>query len=147
MADLGLRFRSFDFSIGGVYAPKREHPLAGGRRVDVGLIGGRARGCYAFTDRVVRASACAVAVVSQLSGRGAGGPDVTETPQTRGWWLLGAGADVSIPLSSRIGVGISAVVLGQVRAVSFFIDPNANDAYTSRPVAGWIGTDVRLRIW
>jgi hypothetical protein len=147
MADLGIRFRSFDFLVGGVYAPKREHPLAGGRRVDVGLIGGRARGCYAVTDRVVRASACAVAALSQLSGRGAGGPEVTENPETRGWWLLGAGADVSIPLSPRIGVGISATALGQVRAVSFYIDPNANDAYTSNRVVGWIGTDIRLRIW
>jgi hypothetical protein len=146
-ADVGLRFRSFELSLGGVLAPVRGHPFASGRRVDVGLIAGRARGCYAFTDDGVRASACATAVVSRLSGRGAGGADVTPDSQAKAWWLLGGGPDVFFPLSSRIGVGISAMLLAQVRAVSFFIQSNENEAYTTDPIAGWIGADVRLRIW
>jgi hypothetical protein len=42
-ADVAVRYRSLEFSLGGVLAPRREHPLAAGRHVDVAFAGGRAR--------------------------------------------------------------------------------------------------------
>jgi len=150
-ADVGVRYRAFEFSLGGVLSPVREHPLTEGRRVDVAFAGGRARGCYAFFDGTLRVGACAVALVSRLSGRGVGGTDVTRGQDARAWWLLGGGPDAYLPLSSRIGIGISAMLLVQARAVTFYLekagDENAGDTYVTDPVAGWIGADVRVRIW
>jgi hypothetical protein len=145
-ADVVVRYRSFEFSLGGVLAPRRGHSLADGRRVDVAFAGGRARGCYAFVVGAPRVSACAVAVASRLSGRGGGG-DVDQGQDARTWWLFGAGPDAYFPVSSRIGIGISTVLLVPARAVTFYIDPNQSEAYVTDPVAVWIGADVRVRIW
>ena len=146
-ADLAVRYGALDASVGGVLAPLRRHALEGGRSIAVLIAGGRARACYAFLDRRVRFSACALTILSSLTGRGTGPvDDVREDSSSRRWWLVGAGPEAYVPLSSRIGIGISGSVLAQTRGVSFHIDPNGGE-YATDPVVGWIGADVRLRIW
>jgi len=146
-ADLAVRYGALDASVGGVLAPLRRHELQGGRSIAVLTAGGRARACYAFFERRVRLSACALTILSSLTGRGSA-PDDKFTAGTDSvrWWLVGGGPEAYVPLSSRIGIGISTSLLAQTRSVSFHIDPDGG-AYSTDRVVAWVGADVRLRIW
>ncbi|HKQ70907.1 MAG TPA: hypothetical protein VJT73_16285 [Polyangiaceae bacterium] len=147
-ADAAVRFRAFELSLGGVWAPTRAHDVATARYIDVGLAGGRARGCYAFWDRAVRISGCGTAVVVALSGTGQGiAGDFIVPTQVRTWVSVGAGPDASFALSSRIGVGISAAVAAQTRTTSFHFENAVSAGYATDALTGWVAVDVRVRIW
>jgi hypothetical protein len=148
-ADAVGQWKAIDLSLGGVIAPKRSHALSAGREVDIRLTGGRARGCYAFwqTARGLRASGCATVVVARLGGEGrSSANDVTSQSAARAWWLFGAGPDVFVPLSLGMGIGISGTVLVPDGREVFLI-PGVEGAYQTDSIVGWVGLDLRLRIW
>jgi hypothetical protein len=148
-ADLTVRWKSFDLSVGGAFAPKHAHALAEGRDIVVSLEGARARGCYAFWENVrgLRLGGCALAVVTGLRGEGRGSAgDVTAGSAQPTWWLFGAGPDVFVPLSPRLGIGIYGAVLAEDKRESFYIQ-GVEGRYDTDSIVGWLGLDLRLRIW
>jgi hypothetical protein len=143
--ELGVRIDRWELGAGAYWAPGRSIPFAPGE-VEVKTWGGRARACFALTTLAarVRPSGCAFGVVSSLSGAATG--FTTSTPVDRVWGMAGGGADLAIAVASRVAIGLQAIALVSLHREEFTVEPLGR-AYTTDPVAGWVGGDLRVRIW
>jgi hypothetical protein len=157
-AEAFTRVQRFDFGIAGFWAPEKTVPVVLNGVTHIGdinvrLAGARARGCYAIvaTD-AARLDGCGWAVVSALRGEGKGTLNgaTGDRSASRSWILLGAGPDLHLALTGRIGLGISGSLLLSPKRPSFYIATTVvppPSQYESPPVAAWGGLDVRVRIW
>jgi len=155
------RIDRLDLALGGFWTPQRSVPIFAGDSnlgdILLRLAGARARGCYAFVESEgsFRVSGCALGIVCSLTGQGRETPlgvaNGTSTPYV--WILVGPGVDAHIPLSSRIGLGITGGVLFSTTPRGFYIKDQRPiqspplTRYDSHAVTGWAGLDLRVRIW
>lgn len=143
--DVDVRLDRWDFGGGAYWAPEQTVSFAPGK-VLMQSWGGRVRGCYALTPRAARArlGGCAWGVISALSGAGIGFDSTTM--RERVWGLAGLGVDLGVPISSAVALGVQGVMLVSVHREAFSVD-RLGTAYETDPIAGWLGADLRVRIW
>lgn len=144
-AGLDARVERWDFGVGGYWAPDRSAPLPPGS-VLVRSWGGRVRGCYGLmpASATARLAACAWGVLSALHGAGRGFDSTTT--QDRAWATAGPGVDFALRVSPALAFGAQAVMLVSVHREAFYVQ-GLGTPFETDPVVGWIGADVRLRIW
>jgi hypothetical protein len=120
--DLAVRVGHVEVSAGGFWAPSRPISTSAGD-ITVGTFGERLRGCYAWLPerRVgLRLLGCATGAIATLSGNG--NALVLGHRVSRPWFLAGASAEATLPLSGRINVGISATGLATLHRERFSVD-------------------------
>jgi hypothetical protein len=141
LADLSVRFLAFEVSAGGLWAPSQRITTATEDTevvTTVGVSGGRMRGCYAWRPAAPtgpRVLGCATAVIAALSGAATGTELEPAGSKTVPWWLAGASAEATLPLTERIDAGISAAALATLHKEVFTIDPLAPPYETDAVVA------------
>ncbi len=145
LGDLQVRIHRWTLGAGAYWAPERSVALSPGD-VRVRAWGGDMQVCYTVTPRPswIRASACALGVLSMLHGSG-NGFDTTEA-QDRPWAMGGAGADLEFRVASRVAFGVRAAALLTVHREAFSVDPLGTAFETDLFVAR-LGADLRVRIW
>ena len=143
--DVDARLDRWDLAAGAYWAPEQSVAFPPGK-VLLRSWGGLARACYTLTPRAVsaRVSGCAWGVLSALHGGGSGFDSTTTTDRV--WGLGGLGVDLAVPVSSAVALGVQGVMLVAVHREAFSVD-GIGTAYETDPIAGWLGADLRVRIW
>ena len=143
-AELALRLPSWDFGLGGAWAPSRQIEFAPGS-ITVQTLAGRAHGCYVFTWPNWRLGGCLRGVLALLHGQA---QDFSQNESaTRPWLLLGAGPELRWAVLPRLSLGLSAQFLASTHAQSFSIRGLPGISYGTDGWVGWLGGDVGVQLW
>jgi hypothetical protein len=150
--DLSVRFRAFEVSAGGVWAPA-EHITSGAKgeeiKTTVRASGGRVRGCYAWhsaTTSGPRVLGCATTLLAALTGSATGGGLVNTEDVLRPWWLAGASFETTLPVTKGIDAGISLTGLASLHKEVFTIAPLAAP-YETDPVVLILALRLEARLF
>jgi hypothetical protein len=143
-ADVIARLSRWEVSVGGFWAPEKRIAMDPGT-VQVRVLGGRLRGCYAFATRSrLRWAGCALGAVGSL--RGVAQEFTVNDSKTRPWVLGGLETDVELQLLPRLRVGICGAAAASAHTESFSIQ-GRGEVYRTDLVVASVGTELRLLIW
>jgi hypothetical protein len=139
-ADWGFAVGAFFTGEGSVDAPPGE--------VLVRAYGARLRGCHGVlptSTAPVELRVCAVGSVALLQAEGSGFS--TNDIRFRPFFSIGPLADLAFRWSSRWSLGLQLAALFGPHREEFTIDGVQGVPFRTDAVIGWLGTDLRYRVW
>jgi hypothetical protein len=149
--DLSVRYRAFEGSAGGVWAPSRQVSSgAEGVETTVSSPGGRVRGCYAFHPAATngpRVLGCATAVLAALNGSATGVELQDPREKTKFWGLAGVSLEATLPLTARIDAGIALAGFASLHQQAFTLTPLQQPVYETDPVVGILALRLEARLF
>jgi hypothetical protein len=144
-ADFMVRSGPWDAAAGAFWMPEQSMSIEPGALL-VQQWGGRLKGCGALIHRNGRGrlSLCALGTLAELraSSRGLW----VNTALRRALWTFGAGPEAEVPLLARLAVGLQAFALFSPHSEAFEI-AGVDTRFETNRFSGWVGADLRLRIW
>lgn len=143
-AELALRLLSWDFALGGFWAPDQRVSFSPGS-VSVQTLAARAHGCYVIGLQDLRLGGCLVGAVATL--RGHAEQFTSNSTAERGWLLFGAGPELRWALLPKLSIGLSGQVLAAPFQQSFSIHNLPGSAYRTDHWLGWLGADLSVQVW
>jgi hypothetical protein len=135
----------FGFGIGGFATPNASEELPPGA-VEVGWLGGFARGCFALVGKraELQLSTCLVGAMAALRGQAVGYEEV-ET-EVRPWFALGLEPAVSSPIGGGgFGWFVAFSVMVPLAKESFSVT-GLGTAYETPPASIWARLGVSFRL-
>ncbi|HEY1534275.1 MAG TPA: hypothetical protein VGF76_09655 [Polyangiaceae bacterium] len=142
--ELALRLPSWDFALGGFWAPDRRVDFAPGS-VTLQTLAARAHSCYVIGLQELRLGGCVFGALATLRGRAQ--EFSSNSSARRSWLLFGAGPELRWAVLSRLSLGLSGQVLAAPFQESFSIQNLPGSAYRSDRWLGWLGADLSVQIW
>jgi hypothetical protein len=99
---------------------------------------------FVTTFRRVRVSACALASLRVLRGKGRGLDE--ERTQIRPWWLAGAGAQAVLPVAARLEIGVFVNGFLTLHPDTFSVE-GLGEQYRTDVITFSTGLDLRMRLF
>jgi hypothetical protein len=143
-AELALRLPSWDFALGGLWAPDRRVSFAPGS-VSLETLAVRGHGCYVVGLPDLRLGGCVLGALATL--RGHAEEFSSNFSAARGWLLFGVGPELRWAALPKLSLGLSGQVLAAPFQQSFSIQNLPGSAFRTDRWLGWLGADLSIQLW